>query len=211
MEGVIGLQRIEDMMTALRQQAAPAIVGRSVARRIDYWDESAHGPMKSATDRASRNVVALYFDRGLKITVRPSGTEPKLKIYAEAGGKQEREKQVGIDELAREATLQMAEHLLDTLGVRLPRHALALSQLVSVENRIDFAERFLGELRRQLDSGVRGSDLEKWLEERLSDYGKDGRFLVAPGIQACLDLGVDDLGGYSDILREAFQLRSGQR
>lgn len=208
MEGVIGLQRIEEMMSALRRQPPPVIVECGVVRTIDYWDERAHGPIKSGTDRASRNVVALYFDRGLKITARPSGTEPKLKIYVEAGGDgaADAEGKADIDRLVAEATLQMAEHLLGTLDLRVPRHGLALSPLVSVENRIDFADRFLTELRARLDEGLTGPALEQWLEERLARYGKDGRFLVAPGIRACLERGVPDFGAHSDTLRAAFQL-----
>jgi phosphoglucomutase len=203
MEGVIGLQRIEDMMSALRRDQVPVIVGRHVIRTLDYWDEQAHGAIKSGTDRASRNVVALHFDQGLKVTARPSGTEPKLKIYVEAGG---REARARIDELVAEATLQMAEHLLATIGVRLPRHALALSQLVSVENRVDFAERFLPELKDRVARGTSANELERWLEDRLARYGKDGRFLIAPGIRACLQSGAAGLGPYSEVLRAVFRL-----
>ena len=206
MEGVIGLQRIEDMMAALRTGTPPPIAGRRVERTIDYWDERAHGPIKSGTDRASRNVVAFYFEHGLKITARPSGTEAKLKIYVEAGGRVERGQRAEIDALVREATLQMAEYLLGTLDVRLPRAALALSQLVSVENRVDFAERFLGELHTQLNSGLRTDSLVEWLDQRLARYGKDGRFLVAPGIRACLDDGQPDFIRHAETLRAAFQL-----
>ncbi|MBI4516462.1 MAG: phospho-sugar mutase [Deltaproteobacteria bacterium] len=209
MEGVVGLQRIEDMMAALRGAAPPAIVGRRVERTIDYWDESAHGALKSGTDRASRNVVAFYFDHGLKITARPSGTEPKLKIYVEAGGQGDAGARAEIEQAVREATLQMAEHLLGSLRLRVPRHALALSQLVSVENRLDFAERFLPELQAQLAGGARAAALEQWLERRLAGYGKDGRFLVAPGIRACLNGGHAELAPYAQTLRAAFAL--GQR
>ena len=206
MEGVVGLQRIEDMMAALRQNPPPRLADRRVERTIDYWDEGVHGPIKSGTDRASRNVVAFYFEQGLKITARPSGTEPKLKIYVEAGGQVERGARATIDELVAEATLQMAEHLLGTLNLRVPRSALALSQLVSVENRIDFAERFLAELRARLADGVDGAALGQWLDQRLARYGKDARFLVAPGIRACLADGTVDFGPHVAALRTAFQL-----
>ncbi|MBI1814504.1 MAG: phospho-sugar mutase [Deltaproteobacteria bacterium] len=205
MEGVIGLQRIEDMMAALRKQPPRRLAGYAVERTIDYWDERVHGPIKSSTDRASRNVVAVYFERGLKITARPSGTEPKLKIYVEASGDATAKHQVA--ELAAEATLQMAELLLATLNLRVPRYALALSQLVSVENRVDFAEHLVGELVAQLDRGVHGAALEAWVDQRAARYGKDGRFLVAPGIRACLEEGVSALGQHGDALRALFQLK----
>jgi len=92
------------------------------------------------------------------------------------------------------------------LNLRVPRHALALSQLVSVENRIDFAERFVGELRTQLAAGMNGAALDAWLDQRLARYGKDGRFLVAPGIRACLAAGEPDLRPHLDVLQAVFHL-----
>jgi hypothetical protein len=206
MEGVVGLQRIEDMMAALRADPPPRLAGQGVERIIDYWDEQAHGRITSSTDRAARNVVACYFEQGLKVTARPSGTEPKLKLYVEAGGTVDRCARRQIDEMVAEATLQMAEHLLATLAVRVPRHALAVSQLVSIENRVDFAGPFLDELRARLADGARGSALEQWLDQRLARYGKDPRFLAAPGIRACLASGQADLAAHAQTLRAAFEL-----
>ncbi|MBI2884460.1 MAG: phospho-sugar mutase [Candidatus Methylomirabilis oxyfera] len=206
MEGVAGLQRIDAMMAALRQKQPPAIAGCGLERAVDYWDEHVSGPIKSGTDRASRNVVALYFDHGLKVTVRPSGTEPKLKIYVEAGDSTGAEGRPEIAQRSAEATLQMVDYLLDTIGMQLPRQALALSQLVSVENRIDFATRFLGELRARLDDGITASALDRWVDTRLAAYGKDSRFLVAPGIRVCLESGLLGLDRYATVLRALFHL-----
>jgi phosphoglucomutase/phosphomannomutase len=206
MEGVTGLRRIEAVMAALRQQQPSAIAGCRLERTVDYWDERVYGPITSGTDRASRNVMALYFDHGLKVTVRPSGTEPKLKIYVEAGSRDKVGSRSAIDQTATEATLQMVEYLLDAIGVQLPREALALSQLVSVENRIDFARRFLPELRARLDEGASEPALDGWLDTRLAAYGKDSRFLVAPGIGACLTSGLFGLNGYAEVLRTLFPL-----
>lgn len=206
MEGVTGLQRIDAMMAALRQTQPPAIASCGLERVVDYWDERVYGPIKSGTDRASRNVVALYFDYGLKVTVRPSGTEPKLKIYVEVGDPGRAESRPEIDQRTAEATRQMVDTLLDAVGIQLPREALALSPLVSVENRIDFAARFLPELRATLDGGTTASALEDWLDTRLAVYGKDSRFLVAPGIRACLTSGLLGLDRYIEVLRALFHL-----
>jgi len=206
MEGVTGLQRIDAMMTALRRQAPSVLAGCGLRRSVDYWDEGVYGPIKSNTDRASRNVMAFYFDHGLKVTVRPSGTEPKLKIYVEAGGRDSVESRSAIDRTAAEATLQTVEYLLNTVGQQLPREALALAQLVSVENRIDFAQRFLPELRARLDEGASEPALDGWLDTRLAAYGKDSRFLVAPGIGACLTSGLFGLDGCAEVLRTLFPL-----
>jgi phosphoglucomutase/phosphomannomutase len=58
--------------------------------RIDQW-QSEPQPHLSITDTASRNVLIFKIDRlsdtkSIKVTVRPSGTEPKIKMYFEVYG-----------------------------------------------------------------------------------------------------------------------------
>lgn len=202
MEGVAGLERMGAMMEALRRDPPAQILGRRATRRVDYWDAARFGPILSETDRSSRNVVAMHFERGMKITARPSGTEPKLKIYVECGGKDAGGDAEAITAQVRQANLAMAEHLLGYLGIRLAPPAMQLSQLVSVENRIDFGERFLAEMAQMLGDGT--VDLEAWAEQRLRAYGKDPRFLVAAGVAAVLD--EPRFRGHADRLRRAFPL-----
>lgn len=202
MEGASGLARMGEMMDALRAEPPKDVLGRPVERIIDYWDAKAFGTIKSETDRASRNVVALYCARGLKATVRPSGTEPKLKIYVEIGGPEAGDAGT-ITAGVAEATSALAQHLLGTLGIRLTPASLALSQLVSVENRADFGERFLPELKDRLAAAPAG-DLETWIDDRLRAYGKDPRFLVAAGIAAALS--EDGLKAHAALLRRVFHL-----
>lgn len=184
MEGVTGIRRMGEMMDKVRQAPPKEILGRRVTKLIDYWDTAAFGPILSETDRSSRNVVAMYAERGMKVTVRPSGTEPKLKVYVECGGKDAGGDEHAIAAQVHEATHAMALHLLAHLDLSLTPAALLLSQLVSVENRIDFGERFLPELKARLAAS---EAIEKWADQRLKPYGKDPRFLVAPGIAAVLD------------------------
>ena len=41
------------------------------------------GSFKSETDRSARNFLTFHFEGGLKASIRPSGTEPKNKVYIE--------------------------------------------------------------------------------------------------------------------------------
>ena len=71
-----------------RLRAAPPteVEGLTVRSCVDHADPAGvHGPIRSATDAASRDVLALGFDDG-RLIFRPSGTEPKLKVYVEATG-----------------------------------------------------------------------------------------------------------------------------
>ncbi|NJD69385.1 MAG: phospho-sugar mutase, partial [candidate division NC10 bacterium] len=115
LEGGVGEERIRNMMVALRRRQPPELVGCRLIQTVDYQDEDRYGPITSETDLASRNILAFFFDQDLKVTVRPSGTEPKLKMYVEAGGPVGAADRPKIDQMVEEATRQMAAHLWDLI------------------------------------------------------------------------------------------------
>jgi len=49
----------------------------------------------------SSDMITLYFENGAVVTFRGSGTEPKLKYYAELGGKNRKEVEKELDELVK--------------------------------------------------------------------------------------------------------------
>ena len=72
-----GEQPMERAMAALRQAPPAALAGAAVTAVHDLADGSPHLP--------PANVVVLeLFGAEARVIVRPSGTEPKMKIYAEA-------------------------------------------------------------------------------------------------------------------------------
>jgi phosphoglucomutase/phosphomannomutase len=61
------------------------IAGLKVTAFEDLRDENGRfGPLEGATDRASRNVLVFRLGEAARVVLRPSGTEPKAKIYIEA-------------------------------------------------------------------------------------------------------------------------------
>ena len=82
MAGAGGMQRKDRIMAWLRQTPPAQLAGHAVTAVIDYWDEDRFGPLVSESERLPRNVVQLQTGRFV-ITVRPSGTEPKLKFYCQ--------------------------------------------------------------------------------------------------------------------------------
>jgi phosphoglucomutase len=89
--GAKGIGRIKKIMDHLRENEIPAVGDFAVAQKIDRWKGDPQ-PHLSRTDTSSRNVLILKLadmpdTRSIRITVRPSGTEPKFKIYIEVLGR----------------------------------------------------------------------------------------------------------------------------
>ena len=85
MAGVHGKQQMGLMLDRLRATPPSEIGGLAVTRFEDRRDEAGRlGPIKGATDAASRNVLVFHFGEQARVVLRPSGTEPKAKIYLEA-------------------------------------------------------------------------------------------------------------------------------
>jgi phosphomannomutase len=90
--GASGAGQMAALLDALRRTPPATIDGRAVQRADDHQDISGRfGPFRSASDRAGRNVLSYGLaptpgDDGARVILRPSGTEPKLKVYLEVSG-----------------------------------------------------------------------------------------------------------------------------
>ncbi|HWG44903.1 MAG TPA: phospho-sugar mutase [Gemmataceae bacterium] len=85
MRGLEGKQQMTRMLDRLRTTPPREIAGLTVTSVEDLRDEQGRfGPLKGATDAASRNVLIFRCGERARVVLRPSGTEPKAKIYLEA-------------------------------------------------------------------------------------------------------------------------------
>jgi len=85
MAGVRGKQQMALMLDRLRAAPPQEVGGLPVTHFEDHRNEEGRfGPIKGATDAASRNVLVFHFGEQARVVLRPSGTEPKAKIYLEA-------------------------------------------------------------------------------------------------------------------------------
>ena len=89
--GAAGAETMRDIMAKLREQAPSELAGRAVEAVVDY--EGGVNGLPSA------NVVEFDVEGGNKVIVRPSGTEPKIKLYV----------------FAKDADRAAADALLDAL------------------------------------------------------------------------------------------------
>lgn len=78
-KGISGAQEIQKMMSDLRSNPPKELCGSPVSKVIDYLE-----PEK--TGQPSSNVLQFFDEAGDVVSVRPSGTEPKIKFYFGAKG-----------------------------------------------------------------------------------------------------------------------------
>ena len=90
MPGLDGLEKMRSLMAELREHPLTEIAGTPVLRMRDYQDGSVHviGLGKvDHTEISGSNVLYFELEDDCSFIVRPSGTEPKIKIYVLATGK----------------------------------------------------------------------------------------------------------------------------
>ena len=84
MPGLDGLRKMAQLMADLREKPPVEIAGVAVAQQKDYKDGSvvnvATGE-KSTMELSDSNVLRYEMADGTSLIVRPSGTEPKVKVY----------------------------------------------------------------------------------------------------------------------------------
>ena len=89
-EGESGMKQIKGIMEALRTDTPKEINGSGVVKFDDY-ETSVSRDLKNGNETKitlpRSNVLCFYMEDGCSLIVRPSGTEPKIKLYIGAVGK----------------------------------------------------------------------------------------------------------------------------
>ena len=82
-KGKEGADEIKAMMTGYRNNPPEEINNSRVIKINDYEKQISHDVLKSETkiDLIKSDVLQFFLEDGSKISVRPSGTEPKIKFY----------------------------------------------------------------------------------------------------------------------------------
>ena len=91
--GLSGMDKMADIMRALRQNPPKEIAGYAVTRVTDY-------EKPEQTGLPAANVLVYALEGGATVVIRPSGTEPKIKAYFTTLGKNLEEAQAQKDKLA---------------------------------------------------------------------------------------------------------------
>lgn len=89
-KGAEGEQEIKAMMQRFRSNPPQSIAGETVIRVLDYKTSEEINLLtgiKTAIKQPKSDVLQFYTQEGAKISVRPSGTEPKIKFYISVNSK----------------------------------------------------------------------------------------------------------------------------
>lgn len=96
-EGAAGAARMAQIMDDLRADGMSVVAGKKVLRTLDYRE--------GVGDLPSANVLEFDLQEDCKAIVRPSGTEPKIKIYLFTTGESAQAATAVGDKLATELSL----------------------------------------------------------------------------------------------------------
>lgn len=117
-KGKSGAEEIEAMMVNFRNNPPKEIAGSKVITIKDYATLKGHDLIENETFTldmpTTSNVLQYFTEDGTKVSVRPSGTEPKIKFYVEVRGElKNREDYDAVNQKADEKIL----NVLTSLGV----------------------------------------------------------------------------------------------
>ena len=97
-EGEDGMKKMASIMDHLRQNPPTVIANLTVVGHSDYQESKCvEGGAVTEIDLPKSNVLEYRLENGAKIIVRPSGTEPKIKVYLSAKGATKAKSQEVID------------------------------------------------------------------------------------------------------------------
>lgn len=96
-KGAAGMEKMKEIMSELRENQPENIAGEKIIKVIDYSTgvvTDCKTGEKTETGLPSSNVISFELPKNNSVVVRPSGTEPKIKVYitATANGFSEAEK-----------------------------------------------------------------------------------------------------------------------
>lgn len=199
--GAEGMSSIAKIQNYFRERKPQTFGDFKVKSFTDRWDGD---EFLSPTDKDSRNLLILNFETGdllhqLQVIVRPSGTEPKLKIYLEIGVKPDPSKTLGeIKDLASGYKDQLEKKVItfmySIIGINFPERGFLLFWQLPAQSKMKYfeIEPEIANLKSVIDPVERKLRLDKLLAFLGSDpvvkVDKAFRARYETGILEYLDL-----------------------
>lgn len=194
--GSAGVRAIQQVMSRLRA-GPPAAIGGLAVRDVADRRDPRFGEITSDTDREARNLLVFSFDGG-RLSLRPSGTEPKLKFYVQTrGAPTGSTAQTHADGLARAAYRDLLAVLdqvwQQDMGLPDPGYAALtdafadLPDVVPLEGKVALQRDVAAGLRERLASTGQSPELTaRWLARQVGAVvpGVTGWAVAAPALAA---------------------------
>ena len=105
-EGAAGMQKMADIMSGARDNMPSSVGGYKVIKISDYLLKKENDIITGETsdiELPKSNVISLNLEGDNAVIIRPSGTEPKIKLYITAVGKDKTNAETICDNLVNSA------------------------------------------------------------------------------------------------------------
>lgn len=172
--GAAGGAKIAAIQNAFRDRT-PATFGRFVVAHVE--DYQTHEPIVSTTDRVSKNILRFDLEpvdgtRSITVTLRPSGTEPKIKMYFQIGTHAFEPEQLAevkrhVDEtVLRELERAFMDDCYRTIDVAFPARGYLLFWQLPLPDKLRYfdVEDEIAALKGEADATTRAGALGRLLE-----------------------------------------------
>jgi len=167
--GAVGFERMDKIMNSLRKDS-PANFGKfKIGSMEDGWNRL---PFVSDTDKVAKNLLNFHIISDLpeidsvRAFIRPSGTEPKLKIYFEIGAKPVSpdklpQAKAVVDALMTELEKESMKAWYKIIGIDFPDRGFSLFWQLPIDVKMKYfqMEPLIEQLRNEPDKATRKQKL----------------------------------------------------
>jgi phosphoglucomutase/phosphomannomutase len=171
--GAEGMESIQQIMRTFRNNEIQSFGSFKVQSKRDYFDEK---PFLSLTDEVSKNVMVFQIKpskgtSAIKVTVRPSGTEPKVKFYFEIVGvsctldKLAAEK-LRLDDIRKNLEKDVLMYAYNSLSIHFPERGFLLFWQLPLNDKLKYFE-----IEEQLASLKESKNKKEELDKLLKFLG----------------------------------------
>jgi phosphoglucomutase/phosphomannomutase len=147
--GAKGMEQIMFIMNHLRNNRIDSFGDFKVRRKIDRRDGEPQ-PHLSRTDSSARNMLVYTMEdtphtNGMRMTVRPSGTEPKIKMYFEVFGKPFNLENIGAEkerviDIRKDLEKRVMQYCYQLLDVDFPDRGFLLFWQLPLNDKLKYFE-----------------------------------------------------------------------
>ncbi len=144
--GAEGMTLIAKIQTSLRTTKPKKFGSFEVLKIIDFLDRK---PIVSTTDFASKNCLTFYFKtpnkkiKLIRLTVRPSGTEPKIKMYFELGSQPLLKKDMNnidllLSKIVKKLEIDFMIYCYQLIGIKFPKRGFKLFNQMPLLDKLQY-------------------------------------------------------------------------